>query len=416
MMGNNLCPIYNYSSTAPNNDQPATISCTPCEIDPCQNGGTCTNLNGFFHCECLEGFNGIFCERVASGPIKEVTVTTGRRQHSGTVGRTWLEVVGTNGTSGPHFVAFGVDQDSSLSFPSFQLDFDVGRILFLRAFASYSPDGWRIQRITMSPGEPSVFGANVFLRDQATVEGKDSLHLSHPFFSSFFPMAGADFPFCLSPTLHILGALTVTLATSNEPGAGTNANFYMRVFDSYGSSKTFPLPRPMPQGSVRSIETLLVNPRDISSIAIRCFSIDKWKFDSIEIIHRNRVYFFDNPEGKFIDRYDGQYRLVPSSSSLLEMQWIRILHPFFCSWFYVCFCSSILRSFFHFALVFFCSFVLLFSLLFLFLFLSFSHGKHKHHFEMTTLIIPEWVYLGFDFISGLISWKDFVDSISSKVV
>jgi len=313
-MGNNLCPIYNYGSTASENDYPEDNSCTPCEIDPCQNGGTCTNLNGFFRCECLEGFNGIFCERVASGPIKEVTVTTSRRRYSGTVGRTWLEVVGTNGTSGPHFVAFGVDRDSSLSFPSFQLDFDVGRILFLRAFASYFPDGWRIQRIAMSPGEPSIFGTNVFLRDQATVEGKNLLYLHSSLWLELISI------FSLCSSVHNPGPLTVTLATSNEPGAGTNANFYMRVFDSYGYSKTFALPRPMPRGSVRSIETFLVNPRDVSSIAIRCFSIDKWKFDSIEVIHRNRVYFFDNPGGKFIDRYDGQYRLVPSSSYLLEMQ------------------------------------------------------------------------------------------------
>ena len=33
-----------------------------CGDSPCQNGGTCTNLENTYMCECDDGYNGINCE------------------------------------------------------------------------------------------------------------------------------------------------------------------------------------------------------------------------------------------------------------------------------------------------------------------------------------------------------------------
>lgn len=32
------------------------------EVEPCKNGGTCTNLVGSFYCTCTAGFEGVTCE------------------------------------------------------------------------------------------------------------------------------------------------------------------------------------------------------------------------------------------------------------------------------------------------------------------------------------------------------------------
>ena len=34
----------------------------PCSSAPCFNGGTCTNNNGFFICNCVSGFSGVRCQ------------------------------------------------------------------------------------------------------------------------------------------------------------------------------------------------------------------------------------------------------------------------------------------------------------------------------------------------------------------
>ena len=33
-----------------------------CEPEPCQNGGTCSDGNGTYSCECTSGFNGTDCQ------------------------------------------------------------------------------------------------------------------------------------------------------------------------------------------------------------------------------------------------------------------------------------------------------------------------------------------------------------------
>ena len=43
------------------------VSCTPtdpCEPNPCQNGGTCTDNGGVADCECALGYSGPSCEDV----------------------------------------------------------------------------------------------------------------------------------------------------------------------------------------------------------------------------------------------------------------------------------------------------------------------------------------------------------------
>ena len=32
-----------------------------CKSDPCQNGGTCSNRDASFRCDCVEGFSGYDC-------------------------------------------------------------------------------------------------------------------------------------------------------------------------------------------------------------------------------------------------------------------------------------------------------------------------------------------------------------------
>jgi len=185
-MGNNLCPIYDYSLQAIESDFPGDPSCSPCQIDPCLNGGTCVNTNGFFRCACPEGFNGIYCDRTATGPHLNLTIETSRRKNSGTHGRAWIDIIGSAGTSGPHFVAFGTQPDEVLFLPNLQLDFDVGNVRAIRADISLWRDGWRIKAITISPGSPSVFGYNVFLRRSFTLEGTKLILTIYPLFFFFF--------------------------------------------------------------------------------------------------------------------------------------------------------------------------------------------------------------------------------------
>lgn len=50
------------------------IAPDPCDSDPCQNGGTCTNLgDNNFECECAPGFGGDICEE-GNNPIHSLLI------------------------------------------------------------------------------------------------------------------------------------------------------------------------------------------------------------------------------------------------------------------------------------------------------------------------------------------------------
>jgi len=106
--------------------------------------------------------------------------------------------------------------------------------------------------------------------------------------------------------------MQITLITSNEYGAGTTANFYMKVFGASGYEKAFALPKPLLRGSTVTF-TSQANPTELSGIGIKCFSIDTWQFEAIEIVHKGVTYTFTNPSGKRIDRFDGFYFLTPDT-------------------------------------------------------------------------------------------------------
>jgi len=170
-MGNNLCPIYDYGSIASDNDYPGSDTCSPCQIDPCQNGGSCVNVNGFFQCKCPANFNGIFCNQTANGPLLSMTAQISSKRHSGTTGRIWVEVIGSLGNSGPYFLGFGMGPGQTLSLVDLQLESDVGSIWGLKIITSYFPDGLRINRIDISSPQPLTLGRQ-FVRGEAILAGR----------------------------------------------------------------------------------------------------------------------------------------------------------------------------------------------------------------------------------------------------
>jgi len=67
-VGNNFCPMTNYSTWAQTTDYPFTDDCNACVRFTCQNGGNC--FGGFdqlFTCSCEGGYTGANCEIVDSG-------------------------------------------------------------------------------------------------------------------------------------------------------------------------------------------------------------------------------------------------------------------------------------------------------------------------------------------------------------
>lgn len=42
------------------------LTASPCDSSPCKNGGGCTEDDGGFQCDCLNGFTGAQCEQPVS--------------------------------------------------------------------------------------------------------------------------------------------------------------------------------------------------------------------------------------------------------------------------------------------------------------------------------------------------------------
>jgi len=106
--------------------------------------------------------------------------------------------------------------------------------------------------------------------------------------------------------------INITFITSDEEEAGTQANFYMSIFDSTGKKTTIALPKPLDSGSTVELARGFVNVQDVAEIVLRTFSIDGWKFEAIEISMGGSTYNFNNPNGQIIDKYSGQVALTPN--------------------------------------------------------------------------------------------------------
>jgi len=106
--------------------------------------------------------------------------------------------------------------------------------------------------------------------------------------------------------------INITLDTSNDEGAGTEANFYMTLYDSTGAKDTVSLPKPLEAGSTVNVERAFVNLQDLDRIALRTFSIDGWKMESIQIAMMGSTYLFTNQNGETIDKYSGEVSFNPA--------------------------------------------------------------------------------------------------------
>jgi len=105
--------------------------------------------------------------------------------------------------------------------------------------------------------------------------------------------------------------IDITFVTSDDVGAGTNANFYMSILDSAGNSDTVALPKPLERGTPKLTQIPFVSVQDVEQISLRTFSVDGWKMETIEINLLGSTYTFNNQNGQTIDKYSGQVTFNP---------------------------------------------------------------------------------------------------------